>query len=97
MARKRWKRKSGYVTPKLTIKRKQLEQNNLFLNPSYNDWEDWRDSQRDLFRDFKLIKNFNEKEYPFYSKEIIKKRLRMNLKQIKLKIRRKNRKKANLT
>lgn len=48
--RKRWKRKSGYTTPGLTISCKDLLNEDLFITPYYDDWEDWRDGQRDLPR-----------------------------------------------
>ena len=38
MVQKRWKRKSGYVTPNLTIPKKELIKNDLFVNQFYDDW-----------------------------------------------------------
>ena len=81
--RKRWKRKSGYVTPALTIPPKELVKQNLFLNKFYDDWEDWRDGMRDWFRDFKSIKKIPSAKYSC-NEERVTKRLRMNEKQNRL-------------
>ena len=58
--RRRWKRKSGYITPDLTISKKDLIKNDLFVNPFYDDWIDWRDGMRDWYSDFKKIKETPE-------------------------------------
>jgi hypothetical protein len=77
------RRKNGYHTPLATISRKALIENDLFINPIYDDWDDYRDGFRNWFRDFKKIKkidygrkNFNERLY--------EKRMRMNMKQKRL-------------
>lgn len=90
--RRRWKRKSGYVTPNLTISKKDLIKNNLFINPFYDDWIDWRDGFRDWYKDFKKIKKVENKKVSFYSDELYEKRIKMNNKQRKLVIRRKKQK-----
>ena len=84
-------RKSGYVTPCLTVSRKDLIKYDLFVHPFYDDWQDYRDSFRDWFSDFKKIKKVN-KSVSFYSDVLYKKRLKMNTKQKKLVKRRKWRK-----
>ncbi|MBI2147616.1 hypothetical protein HYU19_04005 [Candidatus Woesearchaeota archaeon] len=89
MVRKRWKRKSGYGTPAPTISKKELLNHDFFLNPLYNDWDDWRDGFRDWYRNFKAIKNVQLKKGKHLNEEIIKKRLRMNQKQERLLKRRK--------
>ncbi len=89
MARKRWKRKSGYVTPGLVIPKKALQEYDLFLHPFYDDWEDWRDGFRDWFKDFKTIKKIHPKRYKHLDEAIVEKRLRMNKKQERLCKRRK--------
>ncbi|HIG92882.1 TPA: hypothetical protein HA242_02460 [Candidatus Woesearchaeota archaeon] len=91
MAQKRWKGKSGYVTPSLTISKKELILYDLFLNPIYDNWEDWRDGMRDWFGDNKLIKKLNATMKQVYS-ENYEKRIRMNQKQKRLLLRRKVRK-----
>lgn len=76
------RRKNGYSTPLATVSRKALVENDLFINPIYNDWDDYRDGFRDWFRDFKKIKKIGccRKHYG----EIYDKRIRMNKKQKRL-------------
>ena len=81
--RKRWKRKSGYVTPDLTISKKDLIKYDLFVNPFYDDWSDYRDGLRDWYSDFKKIKRINP-GVTWYREDLYHKRLKMNLKQKKL-------------
>ena len=88
MASKKDRRKSGYVTPKATISKKDLIEYDLFINPEYNDWQDYRDSFRDWYGDFKTIKKVNPRVL-CYDEEMYNKRIRMNKKQIRLMIRRK--------
>ncbi len=88
MARKRWKRKSGYVAPQPTISFKEMIREGFFINPIYDDWVDWRDGFRDWYRDFKLIKRIHH-NINVYHPELVDKRIRMNLKQKKLLLRRK--------
>jgi len=90
MIRKKWKRKSGYVSSKLVISEKEMIENELFLDKFYSDWDDWRDGFRDWFGDAKLIKKIHYKEN---WKERVEKRLMWNKKQKKLIQRRKIRKK----
>tara|TARA_Y100000310_G_C20242813_1_gene605420 strand:+ start:179 stop:466 length:288 start_codon:yes stop_codon:yes gene_type:complete len=90
MARKKWKRKSGYVTPNLTIPKKELIKNDLFLNPFYDEWNDWRDGMRDWFSDYKLIKKIDCGFKKIYNSSY-EKRIKMNHKQKKLLKRRKAR------
>ena len=86
--RKRWKRKSGYVTPNLTVSKKELIEEDLFISPHYSDWDDWRDGFRDWFDDFKKIKKVNPRR-KLFNEELYEKRVRMNKKQKKLLRRRK--------
>ncbi len=76
-------RKSGYVAPSLAISRKELVENNLYLNYFYDDWEDWRDGMRDWYTDFKTIKKIDIAKRKIYG-ERYEKRIRMNQKQQKL-------------
>ncbi|MFT4310026.1 MAG: hypothetical protein ACMXYC_00155 [Candidatus Woesearchaeota archaeon] len=86
--RKRWKRKSGYVTPSLVISKKALIHNNLFINRIYSDWNDWRDGFRDWFKDYKTIKKIPKCLSKLHGYE---KRIVMNRKIIKkMIIRKKN-------
>lgn len=85
---KKKRRHSGYVTPRLTISKKELIENDLFVNPFYDDWENYRDGFRDWFSDFKKIKKV--KGYGF--DERIERRLKINRKQKNLFKRRQARK-----
>ncbi len=91
MARKRWKRKSGYFTPQPTISFKEIIREGFFINPVYGDWVDYRDGARDWYRDFKTIKKIGSKNEHRYD-ESVWKRIKMNLKQKRLILRRKARK-----
>ena len=90
MVNKKVRRKNGYVTPRLTISKKDLLEEDLFLNPHYSDWDDWRDGFREWFKDFKQIKKINPRRKLFLE-ELYEKRVRMNKKQKKLLKRRKAR------
>ena len=90
MVSKKDKRRSGYVTPAATVSRKELLENDLFIEPFYDDWNDYRDGMRDGFRDFKLIKGSYQERACYDEHE--NKRIRMNNKQRKLLQRRKARK-----
>lgn len=87
--RKRWKRKSGYRSPTLTVAPKDLIFYDLFVNSFYDDWTDWRDGMRDWFSDYKQIKHIpiSCKKFSAYTM-----RIKMNRKQKKLLIIRKKRK-----
>ncbi len=82
--RKRWKRKSGYITPDLTVSKKDLIKHDLFINAFYDDWMDYRDGFRDFLSDFKKIKKIRRYRGKYLCKEVIDKRIKMNLKQKKL-------------
>lgn len=58
---KRWKRKSGWVYPDVCIEasKKYIIENCLEPQKFYNDWVDWRDGFRDIFKDGKLIRKIN--------------------------------------
>lgn len=90
MVSKKDKRRSGYVTPIATVSRKELLENDLVIDPFYDDWSDYRDGMRDWFRDFKLIKESVLGRW--WRQELADKRNRMNNKQRKLLQRRKARK-----
>lgn len=87
MVCKKDRKKSGWVTPKAIISKKEMIENDLFLEDFYDDWCDYRDGVRDWFSDFKLIKKIHLDENIFG--ELVQKRLKMNKKQKKLLIRRK--------
>ena len=82
--RKRWKRKSGYVTPDLTVSKKDLIKFDLFVNTFYDEWNNYRDGFRDFIGDFKKIKKIYRARGKYLCKEVLEKRIRMNLKQKKL-------------
>lgn len=77
------RRKNGYCTPLATVSKKGIIENDLFINPFYDDWDDYRDGFRDWFRDFKKIKKI-DCSYGKYYDEIYYKRMRMNKKQKRL-------------
>lgn len=81
MVSKKDRRRSGYITPRATVSKKELIRYNLFITPFYDDWEDYRDSLRDWYSDFKTIKNPDPCALP---KNMYWKRIRMNKKQKKL-------------
>lgn len=91
MVSKKDKRRSGYVTPAATVSRNELLENDLFIEPFYDDWNDYRDGMRDCYRDFKLIKGSYQERDCYDEHE--NKRIRMNKKQRKLLRRREARKK----
>ncbi len=80
MVNRKDRRHSGYFTPIATISKKELIDNNIFINPIYDDWKNYKDGFRDWFRDFKKIKKIGNK---FRSKLYLK-RIQMNKKQKKL-------------
>ena len=86
MVTKKDRRHSGWISPRLVISKKEMLENDLFLEDFYDDWEDYRDGMRDWFKDFKLIKNIHINKMKF--KELVDKRLKMNHKQKKLLMRR---------
>lgn len=88
MAKKRRARKSGYVTPFLTVSKKNLMSEDLFVNRFYDDWEDYRDGFRDWYKDFKQIKKIHPR---IGSEERVNIRISMNKKQKILTKRRKKR------
>ncbi len=51
---KKIRKKSGRVYPNLTISKKALIENNLFINPHWSDWVDYRDGFRSPFDKTKI-------------------------------------------
>lgn len=74
----------GYVTPEPTVSKKDLIKYDLFVDPFYDDWCNYRDGFRDFISDFKKIKNIHRARGKYLCEEVIEKRIRMNLKQKKL-------------
>lgn len=95
MVTRKDRRKSGYITPRATISKKDLMKYDLdvFIIPFYDDWCDYRDSFRDWFRDFKKIKKIHRQERRCFNEKLVEKRIQMNKKQKKFLIRRKKKKK----
>lgn len=91
MITRKERRHSGYVTPEFTVCKKDLIKYDLFVNPFYDDWCDYRDGFRDFISDFKKIKRVNL-GVTCYREDLYKKRIKMNLKQKKLVKRRQARK-----
>ncbi len=85
MVTKKDRRHSGYVSPPATVSKRELIENDLFIDDFYDDWRDYRDGFRDWFRDFKKIKNIKGRKWG----HSVEKRIRMNKKQKKLLRRRK--------
>ncbi|MEK6968318.1 MAG: hypothetical protein AABX51_06820 [Nanoarchaeota archaeon] len=83
MTTKKDRRHSGYVTPHANISKKDFVKENLFIDPFYDDWEDYRDGFRDWFKDFKKIKKINGRR-SFLNEDRYNKRIRMNAKQKRL-------------
>lgn len=52
---------SGYYTPDSTIPFRELQRQELFINPEYDDWMDYRDGQRDWCNDNTLLKHIPAK------------------------------------
>ena len=65
------------------LSKKEMLENDLFLEDFYDDWEDYRDGMRDKFGDFKKIKSVHPR-YKRHNPELYKKRLERNRKQRKL-------------
>jgi hypothetical protein len=87
---KKDRRHSGWYTPKTDIPKKELIKYNLDIPLEYDDWNNYRDSYRDIYKDNKLIKDTIHNYRLTYSYGII--RIKMNNKQKKLLARRKARK-----
>lgn len=88
VSRKR-RRHSGRVTPRSDVPKKLLKKHNLFIDPFYNEWANYRDGFRDWIRDFKLIKDIKLKRSTYFNEDLVRKRILMNKKQQRLLIRRK--------
>ena len=87
MVSKKDRRGSGYTTPTATISKKELLKNDLFIEPFYDEWNNYRDGRRDWYRDFKLIKGSCQERDCYDEQD--NKRIKMNQKQKKLLQRRK--------
>ncbi len=83
MATQKDRRQNGYITPRATVSKNGLIENDLFITPFYDDWEDYRDGFREWFRDFKKIKK-PSKRHSFFNSALYEKRLHMNVEQNKL-------------
>ena len=75
---KKNRRHSGYRIPNATVSKKDIIKYDLFIDPFYDDWRDYRDGLRDWISDFKKIKRFVPR---WVSEEFRIKRIRMNTKQ----------------
>ena len=76
------RRKSGYYTPWISISKKALIENDLFIDSFYDEWDNYRDGFRDWHRDFKKIKKVDI-GYRKFNDKLYDKRIRMNKKQKK--------------
>lgn len=72
------RRQSGRYTPKATCNPKELKAAGIEIPTEYDDWSDHRDSMRDWYKDFKLIKKVTTTHYATANQEL---RIRMNKKQ----------------
>ena len=97
MATQKERRQNGYISPRATVSKKDLLENDLFIIPLYDDWEDYRDGFREWFRDFKKIKKIHFKTRKYFCIDLFEKRIRMNVKQKRLLRIRKARKHGALT
>jgi hypothetical protein len=91
MTSKKDRRHSGYVSPTITISKKDLVRYDLFIDYFYDDWTNYRDGFRDWYRDFKTIKGVRKGNNSGFEEQVDM-RIRMNRKQEKLLLRRKLRK-----
>ncbi len=80
MATRKDRRHCGYSTPWNTISRKNLIENDLYINDLYNEWNNYRDGMREWFGDFKKIKDI-DMGYKRFNRHLFEKRMRMNRKQ----------------
>src|SRR3989338_1879085 len=80
MLTKKDRRQSGYYTPRATVPVKALIKDDLFINPIYDDWLDYRDGMRDCFGEYKKIKKLDP-GYEKYNDTLYDKRIKMNNKQ----------------
>ena len=77
------RRKSGYFTPWATISKKNIFENDLFIDTFYDEWNNYRDGFRDWFGDFKKIKKIDP-SYRKFNELMYDKRMHMNMKQKRL-------------
>jgi hypothetical protein len=85
MTSKKDRRHSGYVSPASTIKAKRKEIIDNCIEPQdfYSEWDNYRDGQRDYYRDNKKIKKtINKYKKELSSYEI--KRIKYNEKNQKM-------------
>jgi len=75
------RRHSGRYTPRATGSPKELIAADLFIKEEYSDWDNYRDSFRDWFKDFKLIKCIPFKYAHYLNNSYWEKRDLMNKKQ----------------
>ena len=77
------RRHSGWVTPGSTLNVKKEEMIKECLEPKifYDDWQDYRDGQRDYISDYKKIKDGIKYRYWKYQDDQYKERMQMNNKQ----------------
>jgi len=90
MVKSKDRRHSGWYTPTATCSPKELKANNLEIVECYDDWSNYRDSMRDWYRDFKMIKRIHPRRR--WSDTSV--REAMNKKQERL-LKRRQRRKAN--
>lgn len=91
---KKDRKHSGRYTPKATISKKEIIENNIEIQIEYDDWNNYRDSFRDKYKDNKQIKA-EEVKYRKYINENDIKRIKYNNKQKLLLKRRKARRVLN--
>jgi len=82
------RRNSGRYTPSTDISKKELIRNNIEIPIEYDDWNNYRDSFRDWYRDGKMIKKSINRKYAQENEYDIKRAARNNKQKRLLKIRR---------
>jgi len=96
MVTKKDRRHSGRITPIATISKKSLLENNLAIEMFYDEWKNYRDGQRNFYKDNKKLKNI--KQNLKYNNDILEKIKRINKKlkrMIKIRKARKNKRFKN--
>ena len=56
MISRKTRRHSGRVSPDLTVPKKELVKNDLFVDDHYDEWANFRDGQREFYKDNSKIK-----------------------------------------
>lgn len=78
MVTKKDRRHSGRITPIATINKKSILKEDLVIGTFYDEWKNYRDGQRNFYKDNKKIKNI--KRNLKYNNDILEKIKKTNKK-----------------